>query len=155
MDKCDLETAITRQYSSILKQMHFENQFLRWKFQEKSCKCVPDSFSLVWLLSCKTFSSDLNHTDVDYSSLKRLCCDKWAYLLIPKGWKLRYILLHSIFLEEEKMFWNMLGSIKGKNVNPLQFTHKNSLKSCLSERIERRYPIEKQNGQSAWTVGLT
>lgn len=29
MDKCDLETAITRQYSSILEQMHFENQFLR------------------------------------------------------------------------------------------------------------------------------
>lgn len=148
MDKCDLETAITRQYSSILKQMHSENQFLRWKLQEKSCKCVPDSLSLVWLLSCKTFSSDLNHIDVDYYSLRRLCCDKWAYLLIPKGWQLRYILLHNIFLEEEKMFQNMLCSIKEENVNPLQFTHKNSLKICLSERVESKYFIEKENGQS-------
>lgn len=29
MDKCDLERAITRQYSSMLKQTHFENQFLK------------------------------------------------------------------------------------------------------------------------------
>lgn len=121
-DKCDLETAITRQYSSILKQMHFENQFFRWKLQERSCKCAFDSLSLVWLLSCKTFSSDLNHIDVGYYSLRRLCCDKWAYLLIPKSWKLRYVLLHSIFLEEEKMFWNMLSSIEEENENPLRLT---------------------------------
>lgn len=57
-------------------------------------------------------------------------------------------MLHSIFSEEEKMFWNMLSRIKEENVNPLKLTHRNSLKICLSERVERRHFIEKWSGQS-------
>lgn len=60
----------------------------------------------------------------------------------------RCILLHSIFSDEEKMFWNMLSRIKEENVNPLKLTHRNSLKICLSERVERRHFIEKWSGQS-------
>lgn len=46
------------------------------------------------------------------------------------------------------MFWNMLSRIKEENVNPLKLTHRNSLKICLSERVERRHFIEKWSGQS-------
>lgn len=75
------------------------------------CVFVPGTLIFVWLLFCKTFSNDLNHTDVDFYSLRRLYCDRCAYLLLPKSWKLKYILLSSIFLEEVKMFWNTLSSI--------------------------------------------
>lgn len=60
----------------------------------------------------------------------------------------RCILLHGIFSEVEKMFWNVLSSIKEENVNPLELTHRNSLKTSPSERVESRHFIEKWNGQN-------
>jgi len=77
------------------------------------CVFVPSSLTFVWLSFCKSFSSDLNYTDVEYYSLRRLPCDSCAYLLISKGCKLKWILLSSIILEV-KMFWNTLSSIKRK-----------------------------------------
>lgn len=143
MDKSDLETAITRQYSSLPKQMHFENQF----FWDENCKknhasvlltpavlsgfCPAEllavtSATLMWIMTTSEGCAVTNE----------------LYLLIPKGWKWRYILLHNVFLEEKKLFWNMLSSIKEENGNPLWLAHKNSLKNRPRERVGSRYFIE-------------
>lgn len=142
MDKCDLEGVIIRQYSSILKQMHFENQFLKWlaKKMVQVCAFMPGSLIFVWLLICKICSGDLSHADIDYCSLGRLWCDWDAYLLTSKGWKLKmYVAIYYLF---RGTFRNMCSTSERKIWIYHRAKDKNSF--CVSKNVWCRCSAESR-----------
>lgn len=155
MDKCDLERVIIRQYSSILKQMNFENQFLKWlaKKMVQVCAFVPGSLIFAWLSICKICSGDLSHADTDYCSLERLCCVWDAYLLTSQGWKLKmYVAIYYLFRGQ---FWNMLSTSERKMWTYHRDRDKNSCNGFVQLEVYGADALQKAREELDWAMHQT